>query len=224
MPWAGGLCAGLLLACTTAQERDSPSDLLSGLRFRDPQTAALFLNTHRAGNLYEDFRPVMAVDAVPMDLKYRRQFVAMVGQRYLLPEGELRRMTAEQEGEFDNRMEMIVLIYGGSNVPVPLENPKSVWRILLLDDDGQVLAPARVEKIRLDSVTFQFLNTYFYGLDRWSQVFKVGFPKLEKSALGKRPGGKPIQLIITGIAGTVTLSWSDPSLFYRGEAPSAPRQ
>jgi hypothetical protein len=220
---ATGLLACALLACTSAQERTSPTNIVGALRFRNARAAELFANTHRAGNLYQDFRPVLVVDAVPMDLQYRRLYLATLQEHYLLPDAELAPLKAESDKEFDNGIDMIVLVYGGTNDPVPLEKPNAVWRILLRDDDGEVLAPSKTEKIRTDSTVYQYINQYFYGLDRWSQLFRVRFPKLEKSLVGKKVGPNAVQLLVTGVSGTVVLSWADTSIFYRPVTQSAAR-
>jgi hypothetical protein len=214
---------GLLLGCTTAQQRESPTNLVGTLRFRDAGAVEAFQSTHRAGNLYQDFRPVMVVDAVPMDLRYRQLYLAMLKDRYLLPDAELAPLQAESDKEFDNRVELVVLVYGGSNVPVPLEKATSRWRVLLKDDDGQVLTPAKIEKVKEDSPIYQYVNLYFYGLDRWSQLYRISFPKLEKSLVGKAIGPDPMQLLVTGIGGTVVLSWRDTSIFYRPAPRAAAR-
>lgn len=214
---------GVLLGCTTAQQRESPTNLLGTLRFRDARAVEAFQSTHRAGNLYQDFRPVMVVDAVPMDLQYRRLYLAMLKERYLLPDAELAPLQAGSDQDFDNRVELVVLVYGGSNVPVPLEKASALWRVLLKDDDGQLLPPSRIEKVKDDSPIYQYVNRYFYGLDRWSQLYRISFPKLEKTLVGKTIGPEPMQLLVTGIDGTVVLSWQDTSIFYRPPLRAAAR-
>jgi hypothetical protein len=220
LAWRGWLAVlvAFLAACSTAQQRESPTSIVGVLRFRDARAAALFRDSHRAGNLYQDFRPVMTVDALPLDLRYRELYLDMLKERYLMPEAQLAPLRAEQDQEFDNNFELVVLIYGGSNEPVPLERPNSVWRILLRDDDGHLLPPSKIEKIRADSPVYQYLNLYFYGLDRWTQLYRIRFPKLAKTVVGQAPGQEPVQLIVTGVAGTVILSWADPGLFYRPAA------
>jgi hypothetical protein len=222
--WAVALAmAGFVAGCTTAQKRDSPTNLAGVLGFRNAEAADLFRDLHRAGNLYRDFRPVMTADAVPMDLQYRRLYLDMLKERYLLPEAEVVPMRAESDRDFDNSFELVVLIYGGTNEPVPLEKANSVWRVLLRDDDGELLPPAKIEKIKHDSPVYQYLNSYFYGLDRWSQLYRMVFPKLDKTLVGKTLGKGPVQLIVTGVAGTVVLSWPDPRIFYRPGARTALR-
>ncbi len=211
----------LVAGCTTAQERTSPTSLLGTLRYRDARAAEAFQNTHRAGNLYQDFRPVMVVDAVPMDLHYRQLYLDMLKERFLLPEADMAPLQAASDKEFDNSIELVVLVYGGSNVPVPLEKANALWRVLLKDDDGQLLTPSQVEKIKQDSPVYQYVNLYFYGLDRWSQLYRIRFPKLAKTLVGTPIGKNPIELVVTGVEGTVVLQWKDTRTFYREAARAA---
>ncbi len=67
-----------------------------------------------------------------------------------------------------------------------------------------------------------FLKHYFTGLYRWSEVVRISFPKLDKHALGKNQGTQPMRIIVTGIPGSVIMSWSDAGLFYTPEAPPPP--
>jgi hypothetical protein len=215
------LLAALLLGCTTAQPRESPTNILGNLRFRDAKAADLFQRSHRAGNLYSDFRPLLVIDALPLDPQYRRLYLDMLKERYLLPEAEVAKLRDEQTREFSSAFELIVLAYGGSNEPVNLEKAGVGWRVLLRDDDGELLAPSSIEKVRADSATFRYVGLYFDGLDRWSQMYRVRFPKLEKSLIGKAIGSKPVQLVVTGVAGAVVLEWADPMLFYSPTAAKA---
>jgi hypothetical protein len=208
--------------CSSARKRTDPATISGNLRFRDEETVRRFAKSYRSASLYQDFRTVLLADAIAMDQPYRRGFVQMVGKTYLLSDADMEAMARAQETEFAGTISFLVFLYGGSNRPIPLGDAASAWRVLLQDDDGQVLAPATIEKLRLESPAYQYLNLYFYGLDRWSQAFKVSFPKLDKTLLGQRLGRQPVTLIVTGLSGTVRMIWADPSVFYGSPAEPAP--
>ena len=200
--------------CSTARNRESPSNIVGNLRFRDSDTEARFSRTYRSGSLYQDFRTALLVDAIAMDLEYRRGYVSMMRKTYLLSDGDTAAMWKQQEQDFDSSMALLVFVYGGDNRPVPLGEQVSPWKVLLQDDDGQLLTPGTIERLRPENSTFQYLSLYFYGLDRWSQAFKISFPKLNKVVLRQAVGKKPIELVVTGLPGTVRLVWQDPRVFY----------
>jgi hypothetical protein len=202
-------------ACTSARKREQPTNLLGNLRFRDSATEQRFAASYRSGSLYQDFRTVLIADAVAMDVEYRRGFVEMLRKTYLLSDADAAAAQREQITEFDGCMCLLLFLYGGNNRPIPLGDVTAEWKVLLQDDDGQFLTSLAIERLRPENPTYRYLSLYFYGLDRWSQAFKVSFPKLNKSLLGQPIGTKPVELVITGMAGTVRLSWANPGIFYR---------
>jgi hypothetical protein len=221
LPWAGLLWAGLALSlalltgCSTARERERPEGPLSLLRFRDAQTYAYFQHVYRSGNLYLDFRPALVVDAIVEDRRYRTLYVKMLGEQYLLPEAEVGRRQAEQEREFENRIAVLLFVYEGTTRHIPLDKKEAIWKLYLRDDDGEVQTPLEIVRLKEIHPTYLFLQKYFTGLDRWSQVYRVHFPKLSKAALGQPVGALPFQVILTGVKGTVVLQWDDAGVFYR---------
>jgi hypothetical protein len=156
-----------------------------------------------------------------MDMQYRRDYVAMIGQRYMLSPGDTAAMLDEQERDFSSSMSLLLFLYGGNNRPIPLGDVTSQWKVLLVDDDGQTLIPDKIERLRPENPTYLYLGLYFYGLDRWSQAFKVSFPKLDKVTIGQPIGKKPVTLIITGLAGTARMVWPDAGIYYRKPAAAA---
>lgn len=228
------LPAALLLAvavvgCSTARRRDTPQGPRSLLHYRDPATAAYFRDVYRTGSLYVDFRPALIVDAIFEDATYRRLYVETLRKQFLLGPAEAKRMEAKQQRQFDTRITLLVVAYEGTDEPSPLDRPGARWRLFLRDDDGQLQVPLAIRPIRQGSTRYQYLDKYFSGLDRWSRVYEVDFPKLSKTALKVPVGKHPFEFIVTGVAGTVTLRWDHPGLFYgrpqakRAAARPAPR-
>jgi hypothetical protein len=189
--------------------------MAGALRFRSEETARHFLHNYRSGNLYLDFRPVMITDAIFQDERYRALFLETLRERYLLAEKDLEPMLREQQTRFDTHFEFLVFLYGGSNVPVRLNAPNSNWRILLRDDEGDVLEPVAMHGIGAETPTYRYIQSYFSGLDRWSQAYLIQFPKLEKTLTGQPIGSHPFELLVTGLEGTITMRWDDTRLFYR---------
>lgn len=203
-----------LAGCSTARRRDTPQGPISLLHYRDPATEAYFRDVYRTGNLYEDFRPALVVDAIFEGRRYRQLYVDTIRKQFLLTAAEAGRMEAKQERQFDTRITILLATYEGTAEPSNLAKPGAPWRLFLRDDDGQLEVPLAIRPVRRGSTVYQYLQKYFRGLDRWSQVYEVDFPKLSKAALGVPVGTHPFELIVTGVRGTVTLKWEHPALFY----------
>lgn len=216
LAWFAAVLAAvaLLAGCSTARRRDQPVGLTSLLHYRDPATHRYFADTYRTGNLYLDFRPALVVDAIVEDETYRRQYVEMVRERYLLSGDAAAKLAAEQRRQFETSIDVLVFIYEGTNHPTKLTGNDPLWRLFLRDDDGQLLTPQEIVRVPDGSPTYAYLQKYFYGLDRWSQVYRVRFPKLSKGVLGQPVGPHPVQLIVTSVRGTVTLQWENAGILY----------
>jgi hypothetical protein len=206
----------LVAACTTARERDNPSGISGVLRFRNAETEEHFRASYRSGNLYLDFRPVMIADAIFQDERYRALYLKTMRDRYMVPGENLERMIQDEQERFDGYFEFLVFLYGGSNTPIRLNAKTANWRLLMRDDDGDLLQPVYVHEIRDDSHEYRYIQGYFSGLDRWSQLYIVRFPKLEKAVAGQPVGKHPFELLVTGMEGTITMRWENPNQFYRG--------
>ena len=220
------LLAGLLLGCSTARERHEPGSIVGSLRYRNGDAEAYFDAVFRSGNLYRDFRPVLLVDAIFQDLAYRDLFVRTLQERLLLSEPEAGRMLQAQQREFDQGFDFLLFAYGGNNTQLRLTTSDAAWHILLRDDEGTLLSPQAVTLVKPESPTYRFVESHFEGIDRWTEVYLVRFAKLAKRIIGREPGARPIELIVTGIPGSVTLRWADPAPFYRpagaGQPPGEP--
>ena len=211
----GAMAVALLAAgCSTARQRDEPQNLIGNLRFRNAEAQAYFDQVYRSGNLYLDFRPVLVVDAIFKDAAYRRLYVSELQARYLLSQREVDELTARNREVFANAMEFILFAYTGKQRNVRLDQVGATWKIMLRDDDGQVLMPSSIRRMDADGPDFLYVDKYFYGVDRWSEAYLVTFPKLEKRLIGRPPGAGPMTLIVTGIEGTISLRWKEPARFY----------
>lgn len=204
----------LLISCTTARNRDSEDNLYSVLQFKDAQTENQFDDIYRSGNIYLDYTTVLAVDAIYKDLDYRKRYLDELTDVYYFDQ------TAQQDWkettleEYRNTYEFLVFVYNGTIKKTRLEHASSEWQIFLQDEDGDILKPVSIKKLSLKNREMIYLDKYFYALDRWSEVFRVRFPKLHK----QQPSSQdPFELIFSGIKGKTILKWNEPDVFYQSD-------
>ncbi|MBI3993971.1 MAG: hypothetical protein HY342_11910, partial [Candidatus Lambdaproteobacteria bacterium] len=180
--------------CSTARQRDEPQNLIGNLRFRNAEAQTYFDQVYRSGNLYLDFRPVLVVDAIFKDQSFRRLYVSELQARYLLAPRDVDTLTEQNRQAFAHGMEFILFAYTGAKRDVRLNQGDAPWRIMLRDDDGQVLTPSSIRRMDANGPDFIYIDKYFYGVDRWSEGYLVTFPKLDKRLLGQAPGTGPMTL------------------------------
>ncbi|MDH4120868.1 MAG: hypothetical protein OEV94_04100 [Deltaproteobacteria bacterium] len=215
------LVAASLTSCTTAQEREDPASIWSQGKFQPSEIAEHIHATRRSGALYRDFRTVLLAEVIFQDEKHREWFRYMLKERYQVAPEELAAMARMDTETFENKFEFLVLVTPGRHEKIRLNQPGSLWKIMLKDDDGHLLSPVLVEKINPDQMTYHYLEQHYPQLNRWQEVYRVGFPKLEKTRVSTPLGAQPFQLLLTGVEGTVTLQWNDPALFYLQGVPSS---
>ena len=205
-----------LFGCTSARKRDQQNNLYQVLKARDYQTIEYFDQRYRSGNIYLDYGTALTLDVIFKDLDYRKKFLAEVSKfYYLAPKSQLKIWQEEQEN-YQNNFEFLLFVYGGNNRKLNLQKKSSEWKIFLKDDEGDLIRPGYIKKLKKDEREILFLGKYFYQLDRWSEVYRVKFPKLDKS---QEKSNSPMTLIISGIRGKSSLIWKDSSIFYQHEKP-----
>jgi len=206
-----------LSGCSTARERDEPSNIVGNLRFKNAETQERLESSFRSGSLYREFQTELVADVIFADMDFRTQYSQTLKDRFFYADSAFQEMMAAERDSYENRFQFYLFLNSGINSkPVRLHKGNSAWKVLLKDDDGQLLAPQQVISIKADSTVFRYFEETFFGLDRWTEVYLVSFPKMDKARLIKKPGDHPIQLVLTGLAGTITTSWEDGKVFYAG--------
>jgi hypothetical protein len=199
-------------ACTTAKNRNQENNLYHVLKFKSAKTEQFFQGTYRAGNIYLDYGTVLIVDAIFKGVKYRRFLLQEMSDVYYYNKQTKVEKAKKHIENYNNYFEFLVFIYGGSNDKVDFGKPRSEWQIYLKDDEGDLLRANYIRKVKRKVKEVIFLDKYFFPLDRWSEIYRVRFPKYNKP----RPQleNKKMTLIISGIRGKTKLEWKDLSVFY----------
>ena len=109
---------------------------------------------------------------------------------------EAARFEAEQMDRQLNGWDFFVGIYTKDRYTKFSHYEDTFWRIELTTGSGQVVKPMLVEKIPVTP----YEERMFPYLDRWSNGYRVTFPKV--------PLGDEIKLTIKSVVGSSTLEWN----------------
>ena len=123
-------------------------------------------------------------------------------------------ISIEQKRQFANQFEFLLMIYSGSNEKTDFGKKDSLWQAKLYDDDGDKVVPIKIQKIKKTDEERVLLSNYLKDLDRWVEVYRISFPKLNKLATGVKLGSEPFKLEVAGLEGRLEFSWEDPKKFY----------
>lgn len=202
----------LIFGCTTARQRSEEQNLYHVLKFKSSETEQFLDRQYRSGNIYLDYGTVLIVDAIYKDLSYRKRYYEEFSEVYYLEDTAKKELWKKNIEEYQNYYEFLVFIYSGGNDNVDFGNSKSQWQAFLKDDDGDILRPGEIHKLRRDVKEMVYLDKYFYPLDRWTEAYRIRFPRYNAKQVKK---DFPFQLVFSGIQGKTVMSWEDSSLFYQ---------
>ena len=145
---------------------------------------------------------------------YRQFLNDSLKSSYQLDEAASLEISLEHKQQFANQFDFLLMIYSGSNKKIDFGKKDSLWQAQLYDDDGDKVVPMEIQKIKNTDQERLLLGRYLKDLDRWIEVFKISFPKLNKLTTGVKLGPKPFKLKITSLEGQLEFSWEDSKKFY----------
>ncbi|OGG96839.1 MAG: hypothetical protein A2508_09990 [Candidatus Lambdaproteobacteria bacterium RIFOXYD12_FULL_49_8] len=202
----------VLLGCSSARNRDGQTNLISSWEAKDDKTQALLEGRFKSGNVYLDYDTVFVVDALFRDLSYRKAFLDEQSKAYFYPPVQAEAKWAREVEDYQNFYSFVVVIYTGDTEKPEFGEPSSHWQVFLGDDESDLLRPVNVKKLAKRDQEHIFLTKYFKPVDRWVELYRISFPKLNREV---PLGDKPFSLIFSGLKGSARLEFSDRSLFYQ---------
>jgi len=208
-----------LVGCSTGKSRVAQSDMTQTWETTRADTFDRLMQSSKSGSIYLDWGTVLIVDAVYKDLHYRAGYLTELSDVYLYPSQRRLEIWQQSEEDYQNFYEFLLVIYAGGTKPPEFGRPSSRWQVYLYDDEGDMLRASKVSVLSPKDHEYIFLKKYLKEVDRWAQVYRVRFPKLDRLA---PRGSNSFSLLVTGIEGKTRLEWQDAGLFYQrpGEIPA----
>lgn len=213
--WWLALLIGLA-ACSTARDRDGDTSLLDSWGEKRAVTLEHLRQSYKTGSIYLDYGTALIADGLYLDLTYRKLYLEELAQAYMLPSRQQVARWNEAKRQYKNFYEFFLVLYSGSADMPQFGRAGSAWQVMLKDDEGDLLRPVGVQQLSHQSKEYLFLKKYFKPVDRWAEVYRVRFAKLDRPA---PKGDHPFELILTGMEGRTLLRWEDRGLFYQKDDP-----
>ncbi|MDT8447956.1 MAG: hypothetical protein RRB13_13775 [bacterium] len=205
-----------VLGCSTARDREGAQDLTDSWSAKREVTLEHLMQSYKTGSIYLDYGTVLLVDAVYCDLTYRKLYLEELGEAYLHSSAHQLEQWKQEKVEYKNYYEFLLVLYSGSAKTPEFGRAGSSWQVLLRDDEGDLLKPVGTKMLSHKEREYLFLKKYLKPVDRWAEVYRVRFAKLNRPA---PKGDHPFELLLTGIEGKTLLRWNDRTLFYQQEDP-----
>ncbi len=179
-----------------------------------PQLRQILSDSYRKNEIYRDYNTKMIAAGLFRSEDYRQFLNDSLKSSYQLDEAAILEISLEHKQQFANQFDFLLMIYSGSNKKIDFGKKDSLWQAQLYDDDGDKVVPMEIQKIKNTDQERLLLGRYLKDLDRWIEVFKISFPKLNKLTTGLKLGPKPFKLEITSLEGRLEFSWVDSKKFY----------
>ena len=179
-----------------------------------PQLRQILSDSYRKNEIYRDYNTKMIAAGLFRSEDYRQFLIDSLKSSYQLDEAASLEISLEHKQQFANQFDFLLMIYSGSNKKIDFGKKDSLWQAQLYDDDGDKVVPMEIQKIKNTDQERLLLGRYLKDLDRWIEVFKISFPKLNKLTTGVKLGPKPFKLEITSLEGRLEFSWEDSKKFY----------
>ncbi len=179
-----------------------------------PQLRQILSDSYRKNEIYRDYNTKMIAAGLFRSEDYRQFLNDSLKSSYQLDEAASLEISLEHKQQFANQFDFLLMIYSGSNKKINFGKKDSLWQAQLYDDDGDKVVPMEIQKIKNTDQERLLLGRYLKDLDRWIEVFKISFPKLNKLTTGVKLGPKPFKLEITSLEGRLEFSWEDSKKFY----------
>lgn len=110
---------------------------------------------------------------------------------------ERQKLEAGARAHSERQTRFVLVVYTREPAWNDLDRPDSKWRVHL-EADGQRRLPDEIRKVKRKRHVYERL---FPALDGFREAYEVHFP----AAAG--PTGSPEHLVVTGVLGTVSLTW-----------------
>ena len=179
-----------------------------------PQLRQILSDSYRKNEIYRDYNTKMIAAGLFRSEDYRQFLNDSLKSSYQWDEAASLEISLEHKQQFANQFDFLLMIYSGSNKKIDFGKKDSLWQAQLYDDDGDKVVPMEIQKIKNTDQERLLLGRYLKDLDRWIEVFKISFPKLNKLTTGVKLGPKPFKLKITSLEGRLEFSWEDSKKFY----------
>ncbi len=193
-------CVTIALACSVAACL-SPAEIAYNRKLEQWTRGTHFV-------LFQGADMRLTVDATFLSTDFRTAYVARFAHDATLSPSEREATLAAAVARAQQDHEFYVALETQSRRWGDLQRPSSAWRVRLVNDRGQEVAPVRVEPVRRLSAAER---EYFPYSSPWRQVFHVHFPRsvtvngTEVALLA--PGTRYFTLRFSGALGTADLRW-----------------
>ena len=185
--------------------------LLSGCSLfvtsKEPPSAAYYKELdrwHRKAMLYHGVEVTMQLDVVYKGADFRRAYMTEYIRRLGIEQPRAAHLMERELSKTEQYTELILVAATPVDEWNDLDSPNSIWRLYLVDEDGEKVEPVKIERLEKSA----YIREFFPFVDEWSVVYRVVFPRLTPRGHTIGEGSEYIRLDVAGIKGSSSVMWN----------------
>lgn len=152
----------------------------------------------RTEKVYRDLDTILIADVFYYDQRIKQDFIQTALTKEWIDAGQAEKMMAESKLNEPKEVEFLAGVYTGDKRWNDFEKENSMWKVALQTPDGGWIAPASIEKLKLEKMRDAYL---FPFLTEWKFIYRITFPKKELA------GAANYKLRFTSLVGEAAFAW-----------------
>lgn len=161
----------------------------------------------REARLHRGFEVPLIVSATLKSADFRRAYADEYAEAYQLTPEAKKRFIEDQTKAGRLGHEFVMAAFLPETKWDDFHKANSMWKLLLLNDDDERVAPVEVRKVKGQDAV---MSHFFSYITPWKSVYVVRFPcnlpETNRPIIGDNT--KEIRLIITSVLGTAEMLWN----------------
>ncbi len=158
----------------------------------------------RTETVYSGVETTLHIDAVYLGGEFRTAYVEEYARRLRLSQEKRENLKRAELSKLEEYNEFILVTATPVEEWNDFDRKDSIWRLYLVDEDGERVEPVSVSRVEKDAI----LREFFPFVDEWCSVYRVIFPRLTPKGHTIGEDSEYIRLEVSGIKGTAELVWN----------------
>ncbi len=158
----------------------------------------------RTERVYSGVEVTLHIDVVYMGREMRTAYLQEYAGRLGLTEEKKESLKRAELSKLEEYNEFILVAATPVEEWNDLDSKDSIWRLYLVDEDGDRVEPVEIERLDRDAI----LREFFPFIDEWSTPYRVIFPRLTPEGHTIGTDSEYIRLKVSGIKGSTELLWT----------------
>jgi len=187
----------ILFSCSSIQ---SLYNRLSDEHYTSDDYRTALKKWTRKGSIYKGLKTELLLSSVYKGNEFRKAYTIEYCKVYSLPPHQVNNMLHNQMQAADDYDDFLVVIDAGEEQWDDFSKRNSLWSVFLLRDGNLREKPLEVRKLKENRI---FYESFFPFISPWSSAYNFRFKKTDRLN-----DSKLLELIFTGLPGTIRLKWS----------------